>query len=235
MIQLFFGDKRHRFNIIKQSSFLCSEFFKDSRLLFLQKKVSLTHLVLLKQVHGIDGIIIKDKKDIQNVQIRTIEGDFLITNQKQVGLALLTADCLPIVFYDTEKKVIAAAHAGWKGSVLGIGKKVINQMRLSFGSDVKNIKVFFGPAAKVCCYEVSEQFYNNAQDDTLFGQSIIKKKKKFFFDNGDYNKKQLLECGVLQNNICYQQYFCTIGIDRFCSYRQDSGAPARNITVVSLK
>jgi len=248
MIQLFFGSKDYAYNIKKTKKILCSEYVKDLQLSFLQKEMNVTYVMILKQVHGADGLTIKEnnfvyhckrsalvQEKLETISLRSLEGDFLITNKKKVGLGLLTADCLPVIFYDPDKHVVAAAHAGWRGSVLGICKKVLQNMQLTFGSDVKNIQVFFGPAAKVCCYEVSEQFYNNALNDTLFEKSIIKKYEKLFFDNGYYTTQQLLECGVLQNNICYNQYFCTMCSSLFCSYRQDGGAQTRNITVVSLK
>lgn len=235
MIQFFFGDTHDSFNVSEQSVHKISEFFKDPQLAFVGLRMNLSHLVILKQVHGNDGVIIESKNDLQDILIRSIEGDFLITNQKGVGLGLLTADCLPLIFYDSRNQIIAAVHAGWKGSVLGISKKVVTHLIKNFHTDVRFLKVFFGPAARVCCYEVSEQFYNNALHDTLFQKSIIKRNDRFYFDNGVYNAGQLFECGILKDAISYEQYVCTLCSEKFCSYRKEQSAQTRNVTVVSLK
>lgn len=233
MVQFFFGDKNYSYDISKHNNILCSDYFKDSQLAFLQEQMELSSLIILKQVHGINGLIIKEP--LINITLRTFEGDFLITNQKNIGLGLLTADCLPIIFYDEVKQVVAAAHAGWRGSVLKIAQKVITEMKLQFDCKVGDIQLFFGPAAQVCCYEVSDNFYSNALNDTLFACSIIKRGERLFFDNGLYNLNQLLSLGIMQDNVNYDSFLCTMCNDVFCSYRKDQKAQTRNITVVSLK
>jgi len=252
MIQTFFGDKAHAYSLTNGKSISAQEYFKDPQLSFLQEHMGLTSLIVLKQTHSADGFIFSSKNVLarhcerpqgdvaiqENLDIpplRTHEGDFIITNQKNVGIAVLTADCLPIIFYDQHKKVIAIAHAGWRGSVKKIAQNVIQEMEVRFATNVKNIQVWFGPAAQVCCYEVSENFYKEAADDEQFQNSIIKKGKNFFFDNGEYNKKQLLEMGILESALCFDAYLCTLCTPRFCSYRKDQGAQTRNVTVVSLK
>src|SRR5438477_544569 len=83
----------------------------------------------------------------------------IIINVKNLGIGILTADCLPIIFYDPYNNIISIAHAGWRGTMQNIAIKVIETMRNSFKSKPENIEVFFGPSAKDCCYEVGENFY----------------------------------------------------------------------------
>ena len=69
---------------------------------------------------------------------KKIKADAIITNQKKLPIAVLTADCVPVLLYDYEKKIIAAIHAGWKGAYRGIIKNVINFMHKK-GCNPKNI------------------------------------------------------------------------------------------------
>ena len=80
-------------------------------------------IFLLKQMHTSKIFFIN--KNFKNSK-KKIKADAVVTNQKKIPIAILTADCVPILLYDSKKKMIAAIHAGWKGSFKGIIKKVIN-------------------------------------------------------------------------------------------------------------
>src|SRR5690242_19709971 len=80
----------------------------------LRKNLNISNLILPYQVHGAYGWNITDVNQLSSpVMIREREGDFLITNQPDVGIGVLTADCLPIIFYAPKKNIIAVAHGGW--------------------------------------------------------------------------------------------------------------------------
>ena len=78
------------------------------------------------------------------------EGDFLITNQPGMGIAVLTADCLPIIFYVPQHNFVAAAHARWRASIAGIGIKVLENFNQQYNLDLSQVQVYFGPAARSC-------------------------------------------------------------------------------------
>ena len=156
-------------------------------------------------------------------------GDYLITSVPQVGLAIATADCLPIIIYDPVQQVVAAIHAGWRGSVAGIAKKVITTMQTTFGSQPADLHIFFGPSAGVCCYAVDEQFVRELPEP---GPYIVYRDGKIFFDNLLYNQLALEHCGV--RNFVHQYWRCTICSPDFCSYRRDGKAAKRQMTIVTL-
>ena len=107
------------------------------------------------------------------------EGDALVTDRKNTPIAILTADCAPVLIYDDKKKMIAAIHAGWKGSYKGIVKKVVKFM-IKKGCSSKNITAAIGPCISSNNYEVKEDFI----------KKFIKKDKKniiFFKKNKDKN------------------------------------------------
>ena len=95
----------------------------------------------------IEGFVTKEFSEI----------DAIITNLAGIGIGVLAADCVPILFFDPDKNVIAAAHAGWRGTVAKITEKVIHSMQVSFGSDVSAIRVGIGPAISQKNYEIGEE------------------------------------------------------------------------------
>ena len=106
-------------------------------------------------------------------------GDALITDKKNIPIAVLTADCAPILIYDNNKKMIAAIHAGWKGAYKNIVKKVIKFM-IKKGCSSKNITAAIGPCISSNSYQVREDFI----------KKFIKKDKKniiFFKKTKDKN------------------------------------------------
>ena len=93
----------------------------------IKKKIKLKKekILFLHQIHSNKFIFIK-----KNVMKKKIKGDALITSLKKVPLAILTADCVPILIFDKKKEMIAAIHSGWKGAYKGIIKRVISFMIL---------------------------------------------------------------------------------------------------------
>ena len=83
--------------------------------------------------------------------------DGLIVTQKNIPIALRFADCTPIIFYDTENKIGAISHAGWRGTAQKIGPKTIEKMRIKFDTKSENVIAIIGPAIGLCCYEVSDE------------------------------------------------------------------------------
>ncbi|XP_041857627.1 purine nucleoside phosphorylase LACC1 [Melanotaenia boesemani] len=78
--------------------------------------------------------------------------DAMVTSQRGLVLAAPGADCMPILFADPVKKVIGAAHAGWKGTVMGVAMATVDAMVADFGCQVSNIVVAVGPSVGVCCF-----------------------------------------------------------------------------------
>jgi len=150
-------------------------------------------IVLLNQVHSNKFHFISKNSKLNN---NKFEGDALITDKRNLPIAVLTADCAPILIYDEDKEIIAAIHAGWKGSYKGIIKKVVEFM-IKKGCSPKNITAAIGPSISNNNYEVKEDFK----------KKFIKKDKKniIFFkrtDNKDYfNLKKYIHFQLESLNI----------------------------------
>ncbi|XP_026865411.2 purine nucleoside phosphorylase LACC1 [Electrophorus electricus] len=82
--------------------------------------------------------------------------DGIVTNQTGVVIAAPGADCMPLLFTDPVRKVIGVAHAGWKGTLLGIAMATVKAMVLHFGSELTNVVAVIGPSVGPCCFTLDQ-------------------------------------------------------------------------------
>ena len=127
--------------------------------------------VCMAQVHGRN---IEEVNSTNSLLISNTDG--LITNKKNIALCILTADCLPIIFFDPQKKVIGALHAGRKGIIKGIIENIIEKFIAVYHSDTKDIIVGIGPGIEKKCYEVDGKLMDirNMAHELLVGNGILK-------------------------------------------------------------
>lgn len=196
------------------------------------KVLGIKRLAVLKQIHSTAGFVIKNESDLCAPYAK--EGDYLITNVPGVGLAVATADCLPIIAYDPKHEVVGVAHAGWKGSCAGVAMKMVGDMFKHFGSDPKELQIFFCPSACICCYEVDADFIKTVSALPYGKDCLIEDEGHTFFDLPLFNKKLLEACGVLPEHILQQFNVCTICDEAMCSYRRDAAASTRQMTIAAL-
>ncbi len=114
--------------------------------------------VCSRQSHG-TGIRIAGEGDRgkglrREADYRDVDG--IVTNVPNLPLVTFHADCIPLYFVDTEKKVIGMAHAGWRGAHDGMASKMVRVMKSSFGCDPLNIQAAIGPGIGECCFHVRE-------------------------------------------------------------------------------
>lgn len=184
-----------------------NEILQNRKILSEAVEISLESFVIQDQVHSNKIKIISqaDKgKGVSDHSDAVKNTDAMITNEKGLCLFIFAADCVPLLFFDPVKTVIGAAHSGRKGTLKKIAKKTILKMNEVYGSKSKDIIVGIGPSISVTNYEIGE---NAVQEiDETFGTK--NKYLKYNNTSGKYhmdlwysNKKQLLETGILENNI----------------------------------
>jgi hypothetical protein len=212
-----------------------------------QDRVLLAHkfpsnTIFLHQTHSTLGTCFNSQTQIINFQNLIIEGDYLISSVPSFAIGILTADCLPVVFYDPIKKVTAVIHAGWRGSVAGILHKTLSEFKNLIQSDLSQIQVWFGPAAQTCCYEVQSEFRENLLtseqvlvDKNILQACFVERNQRIFFDLTRYNYELLLLGDILGHNINRKFNLCTICNVQFCSYRRDGLESGLQVTKVLLK
>jgi YfiH family protein len=159
-----------------------------------RKKISKNsqNIFLLNQIHSNKFVFINNK---YKSKIKP-KADAIITDQINLPIAVLTADCVPILVSDNQKKMIAAIHAGWKGAFKGIISKVIKFM-MQKGSKTKNITAVIGPAISVKNYEVKKDFYKKLTRKNKTNHKFFKmRKEKLYFNLSSYVKSLIIKSGV---------------------------------------
>ena len=191
-------------------------------------RLEIKDLAFLNQTHGVDGFLVE-----KEIPAFDKDGDYLITAQKNIGIGVMTADCLPIIFYASKDHIIAVAHAGWRGTVAGIANITIQTMQQMFNIALDDIQIYLGPSARRCCYIVDEKFVMNIKDFTL---QVIERNRHgaLCFDLPGLNVLQLAKLGIHKKNIHTDYNFCTICDHRFFSYRRQAENSGRQMSVISL-
>ena len=160
------------------------------------------------------------------------EIDALVTRQKDLYLQILVADCVPILMVDPIVGVIAAVHAGWRGTALAIGAKTLAIMAKEYGSRPADCQAYVGTCIGKSFYEVDREVASHFParfapfDDT---------KKKYMLDLKGINGWQLQEAGLLSEHICYSPY-CTVKDNRlFFSHRGEGGNTGRFGVIIGMQ
>ena len=178
----------HSKNIYK--SLNCGPSSKDNKknikknLQIVRKKISkkAKNIFLVHQIHSNKFIFID--KTYNNK--KKPKADAIITNRKNFPIAVLTADCAPILIYDDKMKMIAAVHAGWKGAFKGIITKVIKFM-IKKGCKLENITAVIGPSISQKNYEVKDDFKKKFIQKDKKNYIFFKHKKNIlYFDLTKY-------------------------------------------------
>jgi YfiH family protein len=170
----------------------------------------------LIQIHS--GVIHKAGSNIKLV------GDGLFTKKKDMYLYVRTADCLPIIFYHSGRKILALLHAGWKGTALMIAKNFLLKMRNLYNIATEDWEVSLGPCICADNYEVGEVVFDFFKKSNIEGVKV--RNKRYFLDLEEANIAIVKKCGVVK---IYPFPEKTYASDLFYSYRR--GDTDRNITV----
>ena len=161
--------------------------------------ISPENLVFVSQCHSNEIILVNNKADAEGKK-----ADALLTNVPGICLCVMGADCVPVLAYDPQKKVAAAIHAGWKGTVASITSKTLEAMQLHFGCRMQDVKIGIGPSISQDKYEVGKEVYNLFKSNFGAADLIFKynaETAKYFPDLWLANKMQAMQLGVKESNI----------------------------------
>lgn len=181
----------------------------------------------LNQVHGTDVL------NVDEFFSYPATADAAITTQKGRVLAIMTADCLPVVLADTEGKIIGAAHAGWRGLQAGVLEKMLKRMQEQF--PVAQFQAWVGPAISQNVFEVGAEVYEafTATDEALkVFFKVGQLEGKYFADLPGIAKYKLEQGGVNQVELSNE---CTyLQDDKYFSYRRVTPT-GRIVTIVYIE
>ena len=190
-------------------------------------------IFLLNQIHSNNFYYINKKSKLNN---NKFEGDALITNRPNTPIGVLTADCAPILIFDQKSKMIAAIHAGWKGSYKGIVKQVVKFM-IKKGCTTDNITAVIGPCISLKSYEVKQDFMKKFIKKDIKTKIFFKKiKNKNYFSLNEYISYQLKSLNIMKIEVINKDTFNIK--NNFFSARRSIGRNesdyGRNISVIMI-
>ncbi len=188
--------------------------------------VSETQACVLEQVHSARVVSAK-------AEWYQEEADASVTTEPNLLLVINTADCLPILFHDPVNQVIAAAHAGWRGTLAGISRNVIEKMKVDYDSSPTNIKAVIGPSIQGKCYQVSQEVIDEVID-ARFPDSVYipDDEGRYRLDLAAANIHLLEQAGVKK---IHDLGFCThCDKEQFYSHRRDGLKRGSHWSVIKL-
>lgn len=186
-------------------------------------------VVTMRQVHGDYIVEVKDKKLKE-----AGEADGMITGERDIFLAVLTADCVPLLFVAPKQKLVAAVHAGWRGTLAGIADKTVRLFKSQYDVEASDLEVALGPSIGACCYEVQNDVTVPLMKKwgKLTTPSIFVKEGKSFVNLRRLNRDILRASGVPGNRL-YPIGPCTsCSVDEFFSYRRERNETGRQMSFI---
>lgn len=190
-------------------------------------------VVGVNQVHGAEVLIINRPMP----DAGPIAGDYdaIITDQPNILVTVRTADCVPILLVDPVRRVVAAVHAGWRGTLAGITRKTLSLMHERFGCRLVSIRAAIGPSIGRCCYEVGEAVLQPLRAYPDWRDVVeMAAPERGRLDLRRLNRRQMEESRVDPSHIEMVNLCTACHPDLFYSYRRDGKAVGKMTSGIAL-
>ena len=203
-------------------------------------EIDRSRIIFINQVHGSQILTLEDRENGE------ICGDAVLSSKAGYYPSVKTADCQAILILDPVRKVSAAVHAGWRGTVQRITRDVIRKMKSLYGSQPEDLIAALGPSVGTCCYEVDEKVLEPFRKEIPSAERCIRELKlvdpasgkeriSTRIDLRQANRSELTLAGVRADRI-RDLDLCTHCNDRlFYSYRRDGASPGRLIALAGFR
>ncbi len=214
-------------------------------------------LVTLRQIHSDIVHCVSTQPD------SPLAGDGLITASPELLIGIQTADCLPVVVVDSEKRAVGVFHAGWRGTLKRIVEKGVGEMRRWFTSEPHDLKAMIGPGVHDCCYQVGQEVRDKFESQFAYGAELFRESresddihekypllfltarapghsegvlpKKIFLDLVEANRRQLVDAGLSPKNVEASLLCTSCRVDLLFSYRAEKGHTGRLLGVAGIR
>jgi polyphenol oxidase len=219
---------------------------------------SATPLITLKQIHS-NRVVRASRDDAGRPQPGKADG--LITDEPGLLLAVMTADCIPVLVADRRRRAVGAFHAGWRGTVKRIVECGVGRMRLEFGSRPEDLVAAIGPGNGACCYAVGEEVQSAFESQFVYARELfsevydpdpVRLKYPMLFLNQrapghaeplmslhldlvEANRRQLIDAGLKPELIQSVGGCTSCHTDRFFSHRAEHGRTGRMMAVIGIR
>lgn len=196
-------------------------------------EADVNQFIFPRQTHS-DQVVVVTSENFTNTVDDT---DALITNESGLFICVQTADCVPILLFDPVKKVVAAIHAGWKGTISKIAGKTVQQMTEKFGCNPADIVAGIGPSIHMHAYEVGPEVVEAVEASFGNHTALLKPSMiegRAYFDLWEANQTVLIESGIPEENIELMGLCSFEQADLFYSARRDGTDTGRMVSGIRL-
>ncbi len=223
------------------------------------KRTKAPPLSLLRQIHS--GLVHVSGAEQKSRAAATPRGDGWIATQPGTLLGIQTADCIPVLVVDVRQRIVAAFHAGWRGTLARIVERGVGRLRAEFGSQPADLTAAIGPGIGRCCYSVGEEVrmefisqfsYAETLFEEVFDLDPIKEKYPMLFltarapghsnlgpslhlDLAEANRRQLTDAGIAPDKIHALNLCTACDTTRFFSHRAEQGFTGRMISAIGIR
>ena len=190
-------------------------------------------LATVRQVHG--TLVLRAEKTGEPPS----EADGLFTASPGLMLGIQVADCVPILVADTRLRVVAAIHAGWRGTAAGIIGAGIQQMRQQFSSQPQDLVAAIGPSIRSCCYTVGDQVRSEFERQFPYAAELFEPHDgSITLDLAKANRRQMLDAGMAEGAVTVLAD-CTgcatlEGRRKYFSHRLEHGFTGRAMGMIGI-
>lgn len=190
-------------------------------------------LVAAHQIHSANVTVVTSRdagRGALDKESRLPDTDAMITHEEGICLMVLSADCVPVLLYDPENRVIAAVHAGWRGTAAKIVVETVRAMQEKYGCKPEHLLAGIGPSIGPCCFEVGQEVADVFRNLFPGNRDLVKVATpvgKFRVDLWKANRMELLDAGLQAENIEIARLCSVCHPDHFFSYRRDGQAAGR--------
>ncbi len=188
-----------------------------------------------RQIHGNEVTVVR--AGASPPERGVVPGDAVVTDAPGTALMILAADCVPVLLVDTERRVIAAIHAGWRGTAGAIAAGAVAAMRYALGSDPRTLRAALGPAIGRCCYEVGPEVLAAVAAATpLAPERYVDPLPagKGYLDLAAANIAQLVAAGLAPAAVRAVDLCTACRVDRFYSHRREGEPTGRGGAVIAV-
>ncbi|MBA4405912.1 peptidoglycan editing factor PgeF [bacterium] len=197
--------------------------WKNREVFFNELGLTSSQIAIQRQIHS-DIVTLVEKPGLIG------ESDAMITDKFNVGLAVSTADCVPIFLYDHAQKVVAGIHSGWRGTQQQILRKTLVALKENFGSEGKDIYVYIGPSICQKNYEVGKEVAEQFDKKYL---TMLNGKLCLNVIHANYD--MVCNFGIPEDQIEASQFCSYEEKELLHSYRRDGKNSGRSLGVIAMK
>jgi len=199
-------------------------------------------LVQVNQVHGRTHVLVKAGQTA--VEGERPEADILVSNSSDAAVVVRAADCVPVLIADRATGVVAAVHAGWRGTCAGASAAAVSALRAEFGSRPEDLVAAVGPSIGVCCYEVGTElvdaFAAAGHERHLIDRWFTstppprgsRARNPLRLDVAGANRDQLVLAGLPEEQVHVSGLCTAMHLDVLTSYRAEKEKAGRLVAAI---